>query len=375
MIHAIDSRVLPYAHWLYGIPGVGNASIRRLLGKDRSPLEIYRLSEEGLKSLLPPTARGEALAARIVSSRQKQGEDAVNRSYESLAGKGLHFLCLGHPDYPDRLAQIPDAPYGIYFRGRLPQQEKPAVAVIGARNCSEYGRHMAQWFGKELAAAGVEIISGMARGIDGIGQRAALAAGGYSLAVMGCGADICYPPENGQLYHALCEQGGVCSEYQPGTAPHSSLFPPRNRIISGLADAVVVIEAKDRSGTLITVDMALEQGREVFALPGRITEPLSEGCNRLLQQGASPALSPSEILRNLTGSSARSKQVRFPLGDVQIDLLQTLSTIPQSMEQIKEQVLLKYGRDLALPQLADQLVSLSLNGYARQIGNGYFIKS
>lgn len=372
MALSIDNKNLPYAHWLYSIPGVGGATVRRLLGEDRTPGEIYHLAEEELKRLLPAAEKWQALAARIASSRQ---DHDIKAAYERLARKNLHFTCLGHQDYPARLAQIPDAPYGIYYRGRLPDAKKPAVAIIGARNCSEYGRQMARWFGRELAAAGVAVISGMARGIDGISQRAALDAGGYSAAVTGCGADICYPSENGELYRALCEQGGVCSEYQPGTAPQSSLFPPRNRIISGLADAVIVIEAKNRSGTLITVDMALEQGREVYALPGRITEPLSEGCNRLLQQGASPALSPQDILRNLAGGSSLTEPAGCPLSGLQIDLLQILNDMPQSLEKIKQQMLSKYGRNVALPELTRELVNLSLGGYAGQIGNSRFIKT
>jgi len=370
----IEDRQLPFAHWLYGVPGVGSRTIRHLSAKGRLPEELYHMTLQELESLFAPSAAGRKLAERIAASRQ-QGN--VWRDYEELEKRNIRFTCLGNAGYPKRLSQIPDAPYGIYYRGRLPEQEKPAVAIIGARGCSEYGRKMAQCFGRDLAVAGIQIISGMARGIDGIGQQAAVEAGGYSLGVLGCGVDICYPSENRELYERLAAQGGICSEYRPGTEPKNSLFPPRNRIISGLADVVLVIEARNRSGTLITVDMALEQGREVYALPGRVTDALSEGCNRLLQQGANVAVSPEELIRNLTGQGTGTGDgihEKSILSDVQADLLHVLQDTPLPIEIIKEHMLYNCRRDMTIQELISQLVKLCLMGYARQIGNSYFVK-
>lgn len=202
-------------------------------------------------------------------------------------------------EFPEKLRQIKNPPEGIYVRGQLPAEDKPTVAIIGARRCSTYGREMAEWFAGELAAAGVQVVSGMAAGVDGIAQRASLRAGGRSFGVLGCGTDICYPTDNRDLYETLQKCGGILSEYAPGTPPDAFHFPMRNRIISGISDAVLVVEAKERSGTLITVDFALEQGREVFVLPGRITDNLSAGCNRLLRQGAGIALSPKDIMEEM----------------------------------------------------------------------------
>ena len=203
-------------------------------------------------------------------------------------------------EFPEKLRQIKNPPEGIYVRGQLPAEDKPTVAIIGARRCSTYGREMAEWFAGELAAAGVQVVSGMAAGVDGIAQRASLRAGGRSFGVLGCGTDICYPTDNRDLYETLQKRGGILSEYAPGTPPDAFHFPMRNRIISGISDAVLVVEAKERSGTLITVDFALEQGREVFVLPGRITDSLSAGCNRLLRQGAGIALSPKDIMEEMS---------------------------------------------------------------------------
>ena len=373
----IEEEQLSYAHWLYNIPGVGRKTIKYLLSAKGTPEEVYRSSQKELECLFTAMPGKQKLAERITGSKK---EWDIRAAYEKLGEKGIRFTCLGDEKYPERLEQIPDAPYGLYFRGKLPVKERPSVAIIGARNCSEYGRRMAQYFGRELAMAGVQIISGMARGIDGISQMAALEMDGYSLGVLGCGVDICYPAENRALYEVLRKQGGICSEYPPGTEPRNNLFPPRNRIISGFSDAVLVIEAKSRSGTLITVDMALEQGREVYALPGRVTDALSEGCNHLIHQGANIAFSAEDMIRSLRGGETENFRLSVQgsgkafLSDIQKELLENLEDTPQSPEMIKEHMLLKGGRELSLQELMNQLVKLSLMGYARQIGNSYFVK-
>ena len=338
----IEEEQLPYAHWLYNIPGVGRKTIKYLLSEKGTPEAVYHMSQKELECLLDAMHAKSTLAERIIDSKKDWN---IKRAYENLKEKGIRFTCLGDEKYPGRLAQIPDAPYGLYFQGKLLMEERPSVAIIGARNCSEYGRRMAQHYGRELAAAGIQIISGMARGIDGISQKAALDAEGFSLGVLGCGVDICYPAENRELYEMLCKRGGICSEYPPGTEPKNSLFPPRNRIISGLSDVVLVIEAKNRSGTLITVDMALEQGREVYALPGRVTDALSEGCNRLIQQGAAVAFSAEDMIRSLTGRETGNSRMgaqrsgKALLSDMQKALLENLEDTPQSPEIIKERML------------------------------------
>lgn len=371
-IRQTQDDILPYAHWLYTVPGIGSKTIRILLSENRTPYEIYHMSAGQIEKCLPASIKSKDAVKRLVNAKVNAD---INGAYEKLKEKQISFTCLGHKTYPEKLAQIPDAPYGLYFIGRLPEAGKATAAIIGARNCSEYGRQMARYFAKELAMAGIGIISGMARGIDGIGQSAALAAGGYSLGVMGCGADVCYPAENRQLYRMLCMQGGVCSEYLPGTQPKNILFPPRNRIISGLSDIVLVIEAKGKSGTLITVDMALEQGKEVYALPGRVTEALSEGCNHLIKQGAGVAISPQEMIRELLGKDSCGRTFPALLSAFQTDLLECLDETPQSVEKIKEHMLLKCGGLVSAAELMNELVKLSISGYVKQIGSGYFMKA
>ncbi len=287
-----------FFHWLYNIEGIGRKTIRRLMDAVGSAERIFNLEEEKLDLLLSDSQKRKLLEAR--------GRAKIRQEYEAIRRRGIDLYPASDPLYPKRLLPLPDRPEAVYVKGRLPEERVPAVAVIGARICSAYGAYMAEQFCASLASAGVCIISGLARGIDGIGQRAALRAGGTACAVLGCGPDLCYPPENRQLYDSMIQRGAVVSEYPPGTPPRAGLFPQRNRIISGLADLILVIEAREKSGTLITVDMALEQGKEVWAVPGRITDELSRGCNRLIWQGASPALSPSALLEELRRLSALS---------------------------------------------------------------------
>jgi DNA processing protein len=201
--------------------------------------------------------------------------------------------------FPALLAQIPDPPALLWIRGGAPLDvlAQPAVAIVGARACSGYGRTVARLLATEAAASGAVVVSGLARGIDGEAHRGALAAGGTTIAVLGCGVDRDYPAAHAELARTIVEAGGlVVSEYEPGIEPAPWRFPARNRIIAGLARATVVVEARERSGALITADFALEDGREVLAVPGEITSSLSAGANALLRQGATPVTCPDDVL-------------------------------------------------------------------------------
>ena len=211
--------------------------------------------------------------------------------------------------YPDKLTHIADPPSALFVKGRLPKETALSVAVVGARNCSPYGREAAAELGRRLAKSGIQVVSGMAVGIDGISQTGALRAGGAAFGVLGSGADVCYPRENMDLYQRLCrgENGsGVISEYAPGTEPAPWKFPVRNRIISALSDVLVVVEAKERSGTFITVSTALEQGKDVYAFPGRMGDRLSYGCNRLIAQGAGILYDMDEFIREILEGRAQT---------------------------------------------------------------------
>lgn len=376
----------PFAHWLNGIEGIGGARARRLLEVFGTPEEVYRA---GKKNLL--AAVGSACLEELLKAQKRE----VYEAYENLKRDHIMFFPCYHPEYPKRLLQIPDSPFGIYVKGSVPKDCDRSVAIVGARNSSAYGRYVADAFAREFAKEGVAVVSGMARGIDGVAQNGALAAGGRTYAVLGCGVDICYPASHARLYEEICVKGGVLSTYPPKTAPTPRHFPPRNRIISGLSDAVLVVEAKQKSGTLITVDMALEQGREVYVVPGRITDRLSDGCNRLLLQGAGAALSPAQMIKELSetvwknqvqdgaavceeGREAGKQEksgVAAGLSGQEKALLSLLDFYPISLEQIymmaqNEKLLC----GLKLPQLMELLLSLTVRGMAVDEGGYYSVK-
>jgi len=215
-----------------------------------------------------------------------------------LARAGFGWLPRTDPGFPPRLAAIHDPPPGLFLRGEASPEllSKPSVAVVGARSCSDYGAHVARALGRRLAAAGIVVVSGLARGIDGWAHRGALDAGGPTVAVLGCGIDRDYPRAHAALARQVAEGGLVVSEYPPGTPPAPWRFPARNRLVAGLACATVVVEARDRSGALITADLALEEGREVLAVPGEITSALAAGTNGLIRLGAVPVTAVDDVL-------------------------------------------------------------------------------
>ncbi len=281
-------------------------------------------------------------------------------------------ITMGEAEYPDRLKEIKSPPKVLYIKGKLPKEERLSIAIVGARECSPYGRGLAKEMGTELARAGVQIISGMARGIDGEAQKGALEAGGESYAVLGCGVDICYPREHRKLYEALQEKGGILSEQPPGTAPLPQYFPARNRIISGLADVVLVMEAKEKSGSLITADMALEQGKDVYALPGPVNSNLSRGCNRLIKQGAGIVISVEDFMEELHLSHAakleKVAQNKILLESDENLVYTCLGLYPKSLETL--------ARETALPisELMHITFRLELKGYIQEISKNYYVK-
>ena len=282
-------------------------------------------------------------------------------------------------EFPAKLRDYDKMPGVLYVKGQLPDVGKKSVAIVGARTCSRYGAYQAYEFAKALAGYGVQIISGLARGIDGCAHRGALDAGGATFAVLGCGVDICYPEENRKIYDRIPGQGGILSEFPPGMLPKAAHFPVRNRIISGLSDVVLVVEARMKSGTLITVDMALEQGKEVFVVPGRITDALSSGCNELIRQGACMACSPDVLLEELAKNRKKfRKNAAASDGSAEEEPAEDgvksfLDFTPRAADNIYEEMK-KKGISMSLPQLLQNLLELQMEGAVKQEG-GYFFLS
>ncbi|MDO8545774.1 MAG: DNA-processing protein DprA [Nitrospirales bacterium] len=288
-------------------------------------------------------------------------------------------LALADDGYPAWLRAIPSPPAVLYCDGRIEPRDRQAVAIVGARQATPYGLRVTETLARELSGAGFTIVSGLARGIDAAAHRAALDAGGRTIAVLGCGLDITYPPEHGRLREEIAQCGAVLTEFPAGTPPKPSHFPQRNRIISGLSLGVVVVEAAEGSGSLITARLALEQGREVFAVPGSIDAPLSRGPHGLIKQGAKLAETVDDIIEELlpqlelplTLPSPRRGEGKFSdltgLSEVEQVVLAVMSRDPLHLDDLT-------GRSGLTPGgIAGILLGLELKGVVRQLpGQRYY---
>jgi DNA processing protein len=279
---------------------------------------------------------------------------------ERLAAAQIRWLPRRDPDYPPLLRAIHDPPPGIFVRGTAAAEalRRPAVAVVGARSCSPYGAQVARMLGRELAAAGLVVVSGLARGVDGEAHRGALEAGGVTVAVLGCGVDRDYPASHRELAARVRSAGLVVSEYPPGVEPAPWRFPARNRVVAGLAGATVVVEAREKSGALITADLALEEGREVFAVPGEITSALSAGANDLLRLGASPLVSTKDVLDVFGIEEAPAPRVE--LSEAARQALERVRDGPSGIDELVQSSALDAGT------LATALTELELAGLVDQ---------
>lgn len=275
------------------VPGVGPLIFLRLLQRFGSPKEVFQASFQSLTQL---DRVGPTLAKGIVEFSR---EEEVLRELERLDRMNVRMVLYKSPEYPELLANIADPPPILFVRGELLPQDKAAVAIVGSRAASQQGLAVTRRLARELACAGITVVSGMARGIDSEAHRGALAVGGRTIAVLGCGPNVIYPPENRELFSRIIEQGAVVSEYSLDVGPDAVHFPSRNRIISGLCLGVTVVEAAPQSGSLITARLALEQGREVFAVPGHVDSMRSRGTNRLIRQGARLVETAEDILEEL----------------------------------------------------------------------------
>ena len=337
-----------------------------------------------------------------VLKEEKELTECAKLFYLNLLRNDIKWTHLNRKDYPYRLKNIGDPPLILFYKGKLPDDERPCVAIVGARECSLYGEKTASMFARELSSAGVQIISGMARGVDGISQRGSISVGGNTFGVLGCGVDVIYPEENKDLFADILKDGGILSEFEPGTEPLRQYFPSRNRIISGLSDIVLVVEARKRSGTYITVTQALEQGREVFAVPGRITDALSDGCNNLIAAGAEIAVNSQTLIQDLMNKGFKYINGSFDIKDKRREIVDTKekcilsekgkidlnenienTDTSKSLEEIIHKMLLQnemsldaiymaLGDKCSIEDLSVSLVELEMDGRIVKSGSRYF---
>jgi len=294
----------------------------------------------------------------------------LDREVRRVAAVGAHILTWEDEGYPKLLAEIPDPPPVLYVRGELKPEDAWAVAVVGTRRASTYGREVTRRLVSVLAQSGVTIVSGLARGVDAVAHQTALEAGGRTIAVLGCGIDLVYPPEHRELARRIAAQGALVSEYPLGTQPEPGNFPPRNRIISGLSLGVVITEAGRDSGALITADYAAEQGRDVFAVPGSILSAGCAGTNRLIQDGAKPVLDAADILQELNLTMiAEQKEARqvLPTTETEALILAHLSAEPVHVDDLTRAV------GLPVAQVTSTLALMELKGMVRQVGGMKYV--
>jgi DNA processing protein len=283
---------------------------------------------------------------------------------------GLQVLTWEDDAYPSLLREIYGPPPVLYVRGQLLPEDEWAVSIVGTRRATTYGKQVARTLSGDLVRNGATVVSGLARGIDGEAHRAALDAGGRTIAVMACGLDRVYPPEHRNLAHEISKNGALISDYPIGTKPEARNFPPRNRIISGLSLGVVVVEAGQKSGALITVDFAVDQGREVFAVPGNILSRSSKGCNRLIQNGAKMVLGVDDILEELNMTMIEQQtEVRaaLPADETEAQLMALVSEEPRHVDDICRQ------SQLPVQQVSSTLAMMELKGMVRQVGGMQYV--
>lgn len=355
------------AYWIgfNKVRGIGPARLRALLDMFGDVEAAWRASGQALRDAgLDRRSVDNLLAAR--------SELDLAAELARVQRAGVTALTWDDPRYPARLKAIGDPPPVLYLKGELAPEDDFGVAIVGTRNASNYGREAARVLATDLAGVGVTIISGLARGIDAVAHRAALQAGGRTLAVLGSGVDVIYPWENRQLSQDIVAHGALISEYALGTQPEASNFPPRNRIVSGLSRGVVVVEAGEQSGALITARFAAEQGRDVFAVPGTIFARASQGTNRLIRDGATPVLGAADVLDGLNLKAVASHvqaQMLFPADEKEAALLGRLGDDSVHVDELSRQT------GMPIAEVTSTLALMELKGLVRGAGGMAYVRA
>jgi DNA processing protein len=345
------------------VRGIGSVRLQALINYFGSAESAWNGSVDEFRA----AGLGSKIVERLIEVRKSVD---LNQLWDRIISQGIKILTWDDELYPPRLKEIEQPPPVVYVRGEILPEDHFAVAIVGTRKVTPYGRQVTEELSAFLAANGVTVISGLARGVDAVAHSAAIKAGGRTVAVLGSGVDRIYPPENRTLAEQLMARGALVSDYPVGTAPDASNFPPRNRIISGLSLAVVVVEAGETSGALITAEFAAEQGREIFAVPGSILAPQSKGTNKLIQNGALPLLTPQDLLQalNLTRVGAQKSARRIlPADEVEAQLLNALGSEPMHVDEVRNQT------GLPIEKVSAALVMMELKGMVRQVGGMNYV--
>lgn len=345
------------------VRGVGPVRLTALIKHFGSAAAAWSGSPEDLHQ----AGLGSKTVARLIELRKSVDLELL---WSKISDLGVQVLTWEDAGYPARLKDIEQPPPVLYVRGEWLPEDDFAVAIVGTRRITTYGRQITEDLASQLGANGLTVISGLARGVDAVAHSAALRAGGRTVAVLGSGVDRIYPPENRTLATEIMKRGALVSDYPLGTAPESNNFPPRNRIISGLSLATIVVEAGETSGALITAEFAAEQGREVFAVPGSILAPQSKGTNGLIQNGAQPLLSPEDVLQALdfrrVGEQKAARKI-LPTDEVEAKIMELLGPEPLHVDELRNQ------SGLPVEKVSAALVMMELKGLVRQVGGMQYV--
>lgn len=340
------------------IKGIGEVKLKKLISKFKPISEVFRAHKSELYDLI---------GKELVPTVREAYKINVDPELAVLSKIGARVITF--EDYPTNLKSLPDAPPILYIIGEITIQDELSIGIIGTRHATHYGRTVAEKLASEFALSGITIISGLARGIDSYAHQGALNKGGRTIAVLGCGIDIVYPPENRELMNKICEHGACISEFPIGTQPWKGNFPTRNRLISGLSKAVVVIEASERSGIFSTVQWALEQGREVFAVPGNITSETSKGVNRLIADGAQIITSAQDVMEYMGIKPVRVEKEEPKLSADETKIWECLCYEPVHVDKLAETL------KLPVSKLLGFLLNMELQGIVKQLPGRNFIKN
>lgn len=347
---------------LFAIKKMTEHRLYLLLEHYKSPLHILQAPENELNTLV------DAECAHNIASKQLQTR--VEPLYDIAERCAVSALPFYAPEYPAWLKTIPNFPPVLFVRGTIHLEDEKSLAIIGTRGATVYGKNIAELFTTEFVRANVTIVSGMARGIDTVAHETALRNGGRTIAVLGCGVDRCYPPENRNLMHRIIEHGAVISEFAISTPPLAQNFPKRNRIVSGLAQAVIAIEAKEKSGVMNTVTWAAHQNKDVYAIPGNIYSKTSSGTNRLIKEGAIPVTSAQEVLELCGISHAVQESLKhINMTDTERMLWQHLTHEPVYIDVLSESIEQPTG------SILKTLLALEIKGLVKQLPGMMFVKT
>ena len=348
---------------------IGSTRLKKLLDFFAKPQDIFK---ESPQKLMGVSGIGQDIAGRIHVFK----ECDLEKELKSVNKHNLTILTLNDRDYPENLKEIPDPPIVLYVKGKLEQEDKFAIGIVGSRKASFYGLTNAQDFGLHLAGSGLTVVSGMAQGIDTYAHKGALKQGGRTIAVMGSGFNNIYPAANKKLSEEICAHGAVISEFPMDMLPLPQNFPCRNRVISGLSLGVLVVEAARNSGALITADFALEQGREVFALPGKVDSNTSFGTNELIKQGAKLVSCLDDILQEIAvpikhnlRSEPQIKSKPHPIDEEENRVYELIEDQSVPMDEIMQKT------NLDIPKISAILLSLQLKRLIRQLPGRQFVRS